>query len=203
MKSIIFWIIFGLVLLLVVLMVIFVFGKGTKDYASASGLKIEIPKFSYVNDDKGTGYLSMRSFRTLKSLQVEIANMLNKYEIIDCNGRDYYYNERLDYIITEYGLKSGIIKRVSFRYTNGRVCPTETKEFTIIDETELCDMALEFIYEDEDYKYYFNCIKSPFVYIEFVNKDRMLLKEAIDNDLVSIYQVLAEYPTLFYKELKE
>ena len=52
----------------------------------------------------------------------------------------------------------------------------------IIDETEFCDTALELFYEDELYEYYFECIKSEYVYAKINNKEKYLAKELLNNN---------------------
>jgi len=75
------------------------------------------------------------------------------------------------------------------------------EEFTIVDETVACDMALEPIYEDQDYKYYFGCIKSHTVFIVFPNGERISVAEALAISSVNWGKLLVEkYPDIFYKE---
>ena len=52
----------------------------------------------------------------------------------------------------------------------------------IIDETESCDTALELFYENELYEYYFDCIKSDYVYARINDVDKYLVKELLTNN---------------------
>ena len=52
----------------------------------------------------------------------------------------------------------------------------------IIDETESCDTALELFYESELYEYYFNCIKSDYVYARINDGEKYLVKELLTNN---------------------
>lgn len=71
-----------------------------------------------------------------------------------------------------------------------------------IDYAEVCDTALELIYEDKDYKYYFNCIKSDYVLINFdLNHKVMKLKYALNNNYIKPEQ-LVTYNNLIIKEKK-
>ena len=80
----------------------------------------------------------------------------------------------------------------------------EKFEFTIIDETEICAEALELIYEDNDYRYYFPCIKSDTVFIEFTNKkERITISDALEKNHITIHQIIEKSPDLFYKEAKK
>jgi len=76
-------------------------------------------------------------------------------------------------------------------------------DFIIVEEIAPCADALEFIYEDDNYRYYFPCIKSHLVFIEFTDKQKkILVKEAIEENHFIIYRIIAKYPNLFYKEAK-
>jgi len=52
----------------------------------------------------------------------------------------------------------------------------------IIDETESCDTALELFYENELYEYYFDCIKSDYVYARINDGEKYLVKELLTNN---------------------
>ena len=52
----------------------------------------------------------------------------------------------------------------------------------IIDETETCDTALELFYESELYEYYFECIKSDYVYVRINDGEKYLVKELLKNN---------------------
>jgi len=80
--------------------------------------------------------------------------------------------------------------------------------FIIVDETEICATALEKFYEDDIYEYYFSCIKSQSVFIKFNDGRRYNLKEALENNIVSMKELekyFEENPkfTLFFKVPKE
>lgn len=52
----------------------------------------------------------------------------------------------------------------------------------VIDETESCDTALELFYENELYEYYFDCIKSDYVYARINDGEKYLVKELLTNN---------------------
>ena len=80
---------------------------------------------------------------------------------------------------------------------------TGTKFFGIYDYSEDCEEALELIYENEEYSYYFSCIKSDKVFIEFITTNlKMTVKEALEDNHISINELTRKYPNLFYKEMK-
>ncbi|MDD2505048.1 MAG: hypothetical protein PHF21_02105, partial [Bacilli bacterium] len=68
---------------------------------------------------------------------------------------------------------------------------------------ESCVDDLELIYEDEEYRYYFSCIISDKVFIEFITTNlKMTLKEALNDNHISINELTRVYPDSFYKEKK-
>ncbi len=75
---------------------------------------------------------------------------------------------------------------------NKNVLSDESKplSYKIIDETEVCADALESIYEDNNYTYYLSCIKSNNIFIEFSNGTKYSLKFVLDNNLISIDELI-------------
>ncbi len=63
-------------------------------------------------------------------------------------------------------------------------------DFEIINETYVCDMALENIYEDDNYKYYLSCIMSDTLFIKFNNGKKYTIKEALNNNLVTTNAII-------------
>lgn len=55
-------------------------------------------------------------------------------------------------------------------------------KLTIVDETIVCDNALEKFYENELYEYYFDCIKSNNVYAIINDQEKYLVKELLNNN---------------------
>ena len=79
---------------------------------------------------------------------------------------------------------------------------TNIKYHNVIDYSEVCASALELIYEDKDYKYYLNCIKSNYVLIHFsLNNKIMKLKYALNNNYISPDELIT-YNNLIYKKAK-
>ena len=79
----------------------------------------------------------------------------------------------------------------------------DTIFFSIFDYSDDCDTALELIYEDSNYKYYFSCIKSDKMFIEFTATGyKVTIKEALKDKLITIDQLLKELPDLFILEEK-
>jgi len=87
-------------------------------------------------------------------------------------------------------------KSVHFGFYNinvNRLCNNDpidpTNEFVIIDETETCASVLEKFYEDDTYEYYFPCIKSSSVFIEFTDGRKYNLKFALTNNIISMKEI--------------
>ncbi len=93
---------------------------------------------------------------------------------------NYYYAFDKGEIIT-YGVSCNVDKKQLKHY--------DFDDFVIIDETKTCNQALELLYEDEDYQYYFGCVQSETVFVELNNKEKYTLKEAVNSGFLSIKQI--------------
>lgn len=65
-----------------------------------------------------------------------------------------------------------------------------TDMFEIVDESESCDDALEYLYEDEDNIYYLPCIKSDKVFLKYPDGKMLTLKDALIRNDISIEDVI-------------
>ena len=75
--------------------------------------------------------------------------------------------------------------------------------YTIYDYSEECDDAEELIYEDKQYKYYLDCIKSDKVFIEFTtSNNKITLKEALNKKYITPDALLEIYPHILIKKKK-
>lgn len=75
--------------------------------------------------------------------------------------------------------------KIGSRYYNNNLDDWVSKrnyKLEIIDETESCDQQLELFYESELYEYYFNCIKSDYVYARINGGEKYLVKELLYNN---------------------
>ena len=77
---------------------------------------------------------------------------------------------------------------------------TSKKKINIIDESpnSNCASAIEYYYEDTNYKYYFTCIKSGNIFV-IVNGVKYNIKEVLNNKIVTI----AELEEAGFSPLKE
>jgi hypothetical protein len=60
----------------------------------------------------------------------------------------------------------------------------------IIDATYSCAQSLEKFYEDDKYIYYFPCVQSGSVYVKFENGNKMLVVDALEEEKVTIEELL-------------
>ena len=67
---------------------------------------------------------------------------------------------------------------------------SDTRSITLVDkfDGDTCAQAIENYYEDDEYIYYFDCIKSNFVFIN-INGSEYLLKEALNNKIVTVNEL--------------
>ena len=66
----------------------------------------------------------------------------------------------------------------------------------------MCAQAIDYFYEDDNYKYYFTCIKSNSIYIKVENSNvEYSLKDALTEGIVNIRQ-LELNGLKFFKESK-
>lgn len=110
---------------------------------------------------------------------------------IDGGSKEYY---GLGYKVlkcnTLIGDKSIKIGTYNMKYScKTSLLSIDTSDFEVIDETEMCAQALEQFYEDDDNVYYFNCIKSATTFVKFVDGTKMTIKDAVNNELITIEQL--------------
>ena len=103
-----------------------------------------------------------------------------------------------------------IENNVSNGSNSGKIVIDDSKtikipKITIIDKSnpnELCAQAIDYFYEDDNYKYYFTCIKSNSIYIKVENSNvEYSLRDALTEGIVNIRQ-LELNGLKFFKESK-
>jgi len=60
----------------------------------------------------------------------------------------------------------------------------------IIDASYMCTEKIEKFYEDDKYIYSFPCVKSGMVFVELADGKKMLVVKALDEDLVTIDELI-------------
>lgn len=70
----------------------------------------------------------------------------------------------------------------------------------IIDATYTCADAIEKFYEDDKYVYSFPCVKSDSVFVKFENGNKMLVVQALEEEKVTIDELLNAGLDVYKKE---
>jgi len=83
----------------------------------------------------------------------------------------------------------------------------KNEDYVLIDKTKdqlgfVCAEALEGFYEDDDYIYYYSCIKSDYIIVRYKDGSEETVKEALKNKKIKISD-LDKFGIGYYKELKE
>ncbi len=118
------------------------------------------------------------------------------FAIKDNNAEDIVYKGLIydTYNCREYSAPQIKAKWSKFICSN-KLIPLEVKsDFKIIDKTEICAQALEKFYEDEQYEYYFHCIKNATTLLNFGKyfdgSDVIFtVKDALEKNMVTIKQL--------------
>jgi len=66
----------------------------------------------------------------------------------------------------------------------------EKNQIKILDATYSCNKESEKFYEDNKYIYYFSCKKSNSIYVKFPNGDKKLVVTALEEELVTIDELI-------------
>lgn len=82
--------------------------------------------------------------------------------------------------------------------TNNKIKANQKLE--IIDATLNCAQSLEEFYEDDKYIYLFPCVKSNSVYVKFENGNKMLVVDALEENKVTIKELLKAGLKVYKKE---
>ncbi len=77
----------------------------------------------------------------------------------------------------------------------------EIVDNTLDDKDFACSQALEEIYQDDNYTYYFNCIKSNYVIVKYTDNTSETVKNALKKKRISI-EDLDKYNIKYLKEAK-
>ena len=68
--------------------------------------------------------------------------------------------------------------------------PLLISDYVIVNETKECSGEEEYLYEDDNYKYYLPCPSSYDIYLEWTDGDKDLIKNAWNNKKVSINSLI-------------
>ena len=111
-----------------ILAIILLIPYGVTNYQSgASGKILDVPKFSKLSEECCMYSATFKSPRSYSVLKVELENIFDTYKKMNCDGKEYFYNEKEDYTITEYGLKRGFVFNSFYiTYGPGNSCEIDT-----------------------------------------------------------------------------
>lgn len=120
------------------------------------------------------------------------------------NGGNINYKSKgilVDTINCTNGKKDTVIKGFSYS------CNYEGGNFSLVDKTKeikdfACAEALEQFYEDENYTYYWNCIKNKHMIVEYNDRTNELISDALKNKHIDI-QILDKFNIKYIKMEKE
>ena len=120
------------------------------------------------------------------------------------NGGNLNYKSKgllVDTINCSNGKKDTVIKGFSYS------CNYEGGNYTLVDKTKeikdfACAEALEQFYEDENYTYYWNCIKNKYMIVKYKDGSNELISEALKSSHIDI-QVLDKFNIKYIKMEKE
>lgn len=108
---------------------------------------------------------------------VKVSNSI-LYKTYNCNGKIY-------------------VESISSKFN----CPIENKLITLTQNNkDICIDGIDYFYEDENYRYYFTCLKSNYIIVNINDKEYML-KDALENGIITIKDI--ENKIEFKKENKK
>lgn len=76
----------------------------------------------------------------------------------------------------------------------------QENKIKILDATYTCEQSLEKFYEDQKNIYYFTCVKSNSVYVKFPDGNKKLVVTALEEELVTIDELLEAGLEVYKKE---
>lgn len=172
MKRIIF---FDLVVMLVIFLGLkFIPFKKTTYKSKQTDVNLRIPGFSFFNKECCMTSVTFTSPRSALFLQAELNDIMSKYESYTCNNNKYYYDEKEDITISEYGVELGFLFNTFYiTYDKGKRNASDCS--VINDPTKLtyqidyrakngygiCYIPEKFTYKNENgeiYNVYYECI---------------------------------------------
>lgn len=123
-------------------------------------------------------------------------------------------NNKITYIGLGYKVVRYVSESISEPYENNRgvkygswfmnyKLTDDYRILEIVDKTKdkkdfMCAEALEEFYRNDDYVYFYSCIKSSYVIVKFENGIEMTVKDALKNEYITIKD-LDEYKIDYYK----
>ena len=115
-------------ILCLIIALLLMFPYGTTEYKSeASGKILKIPKLSKLSEECCSYQATFTSIRSYTVLKMELQQILDQYEKLNCDGKNYFYNKEEDFTITGYQLKRGFLfNTFAITYGHGNSCEMNT-----------------------------------------------------------------------------
>lgn len=157
----------------ILLAVLLIIPYGVATYKSgASNRVLEIPKFMKLKEECCNYTAIFSSPRSAWALKKDLEKIIKSYELLNCDGKNYYYNAKENYTITEYGVEKGIfLNRVYFTYGIGNSCNMDTKfkKLELLDD----DFSLEDAKRDGNYTIENEKVYNKKAYDDFMNNVKL------------------------------
>ena len=156
----------------------------------------DIVNIFYEDEDYKYYYYCMKSYEykiryknNTYSLSDAIDENLVSIDNLDDIGLNYYVISKNSFIENNPIIEDNIdddSTNVNTSISQDRNEINNSNSIKIIDRSNgECLQVIDYFYEDEDYKYFFNCYKSGSIYI-IINDHEYLLKEALNNNIITI-----------------
>lgn len=118
-----------LILLIGIVVALLMIPYGITTYLSVdSGKLLDVPKFVKIKEECCNYNATFSTPRSVWSLQKDLDKIISSYEVLQCDGKEYYYNAKENYTITDYGIIDGtFLNQVYFTYGSGNSCDIDTK----------------------------------------------------------------------------
>lgn len=84
-----------------------------------------------------------------------------------------------------------LILLVGLVFLRKNIILSRNNNIKIIDATYNCFSTMEKFYEDDNFAYYFPCIKSDSVYVKFPNGNKMLVVDALSDNKITITELIS------------
>lgn len=144
-------ILIGISLSCLALAILLMIPYGISSYKSgASNKNLDVPKFMKLKEECCNYSATFSSPRSAWALKKDVEKIISGYELLNCEGKEYYYNAKENYTITEYGVKKGLfLNQVYFTYGVGNSCDIDTKfkKLELLDD----DFSIEDAKKDGNY----------------------------------------------------
>lgn len=155
---------------------------GVTNYQSEASEKIlDVPKFIKLKEECCNYSATFSTLRSAWSLKHDLKKIISEYQILECDGKTYYYNAEKDYTITEYGVRNGVIfNQVYITYGIGNSCDIDTtfKKLELLAD----DFSLEDAKKDGNYVIDGKKIYNQDAYTTFM--------ENIENNILSTLRIV-------------